>query len=91
MDMETTASFDAIIEHNASQTAKVLDALSQMTDWMNTVQESIDNINMQLKLAKTPAKEQDADSEPCVTQMELDKSIEVSSKGQISAFKWHLR
>jgi hypothetical protein len=62
--METEAAFKTIATQNSEQTLKVLDALSNLTDWMNTVQESIDNIDRRLKLIEKTENHQDKEKKP---------------------------
>lgn len=69
-------SIDAILQHHASQTNKTLDALSQLTNWMNEVQQSIDNIDKRLKLVEKTNKFQDKESEFYVTKKDFKKDMD---------------
>ena len=68
MNMETNEAFKSVIQHNTDQTEKVLNALSELTNWMNTVQQSIDNIEERLRLAEKINKHRDNGSEFYITQ-----------------------
>jgi hypothetical protein len=73
MNTETKTAFNAIIEHNAKQTSKVLGALEQLTEWMNTIQCSIINIDKRLNIAEKTNECQDKESEFYVTKEDFKK------------------
>jgi L-lactate utilization protein LutB len=75
MDMETKAAFKTIATQNTEQTLKVLDALASLTDWMNTVQQSIDNIDQRLRLTEKTNEYQDSESEFYVTKDDFNKGL----------------
>ena len=71
MDMETEKAFKTIATQNTEQTLKVFDALASLTDWMNTVQQSIDNIDQRLTLTE----HRDAESEFYVTKRDFNQGL----------------
>ena len=75
MNMETNEAFKSVIQHNTDQTEKVLNALSELTNWMNTVQQSIDNIDQRLRLAEKTNEYQDNESEFYVTKDDFNKGM----------------
>ena len=75
MDTETKTAFNSLLEHNAKQTDKVLGALTELTNWMNTVQQSIDNIDQRLRLAEKTNEYQDNESEFYVTKDDFNKGM----------------
>jgi hypothetical protein len=75
MDTETKTAVKLLIEHNKSQTEKVLGALHELTNWMNTVQQSIDNIDQRLRLAEKTNEYQDTESEFYVTKNDFNKGM----------------
>jgi hypothetical protein len=75
MDMETEKAFKTIATQNTEQTLKVLGALSSLTDWMNTVQQSIDNIDQRLTLTEKTGNHQDAKSEFYVTKKDFNQGL----------------
>jgi len=75
MNMETKEAFDTVTKHNIDQTEKVLSALTELTNWMNTVQQSIDNIDQRLRLAEKTNEYQDNESEFYVTKDDFNKGM----------------
>ena len=75
MNMETKEAFDTVTKHNIDQTEKVLSALTELTNWMNTVQQSIDNIDQRLRLAEKTNEYQDTESEFYVTKNDFNKGM----------------
>jgi len=57
MDMETESAFKTIATQNTKQTERVLDALSTLTNWMDTAQQEIDNLNNRVVRTEEVAKQ----------------------------------
>ena len=53
----------------------MLGALTELTNWMNTVQQSIDNIDQRLRLAEKTNEYQDNESEFYVTQSDFKQGM----------------
>jgi ABC-type transporter Mla subunit MlaD len=75
MDMETEKAFKTIATQNTEQTLKVLDALASLTDWMNTVQQSIDNIDQRLTRTEKTENHQDAKNESYVSKRDFNQGL----------------
>jgi hypothetical protein len=75
MDMETKKAFDTIVQHNAEQTERVLGALTELTNWMNTAQQSIEHIDKRLNLTEKVNEYQDTESEFYVTKEDFKKGM----------------
>jgi ABC-type proline/glycine betaine transport system substrate-binding protein len=73
--METEAAFKTIATENTEQTLKVLDALSNLTDWMNTLHQIIDNIDTRLKCTEKTGNYRDAESEFYVTKRDFNQGL----------------
>ena len=74
-DSETLQLITRISERNQVQTSKVLNALEHLTEWMEEVQHSIDNINKRLKVAEKTNKYQDEESEFYITKEDFEKGM----------------
>ena len=75
MDTDTKKAIQMIAEHHEEQTEKVLGALSELTNWMNTVQQSIENIDKRLELTEKTNEYQDKESEFYATKEDLVKGM----------------
>ena len=75
MDTETKKAIELLSEHSKEQTERVLGALTELTNWMNTVQQSIESIDKRLKLTEKINKYQDDESEFYVTQDDFKQGM----------------
>jgi seryl-tRNA(Sec) selenium transferase len=75
MDTDTKKAIELIVEHHEEQTEKVLSALEELTNWMNEVQRTIDNIGQRLKLTEKTNEYQDKESEFYVTKNDFSNGM----------------